>query len=532
MSASNVQTRNMAASTKQTEAQVGLNSVVRYLTKAVAAEGKNAKQRTVSSSVRKTPKRKSKQQKGKANKGNPKNPPEQTEVEVIREENNSESEVFSESDTGELEQVSDGVYNTLADLEGDINTDLDPRTISLGVESQPLLLLSLLKKIEVLESKQEMLEEENKELKNSLKFNMNKTIDLEAEMSKYKNAIINTQNKLENVNVANSKLKEKSVKAEAYSRRNNLRFEGIKSEPNETTDMCRFKIYSILVQELDIRDAESRIVIERCHRDQRHPNHSPASILVRFLSYLDRDEVWQKRDLLNKNQGNRIFMNQDFPPEVEKKRAFLRPYVKAAYAVNRKAVLVGDMIMVDGKKYATTEVEKLPEDMGPNKVAIQEKNDTLLFYRSDAYLSNFYNAPMTIENIEYQCVEQFFTAEKARTFGDHGTVNRIMDSNSPSEMKFLGRNTKGFSQTTWDAKASTVMLAGLRYKFHQNPILQKKLLDTQEKHLAEASKNDKVWGIGMSMFDPNAFDREKWQGKNQLGNLLMKVRDEIGRNNY
>ena len=74
------------------------------------------------------------------------------------------------------------------------------------------------------------------------------------------------------------------------------------------------------------------------------------------------------------------------------------------------------------------------------------------------------------------------------------------------------------------------MLAGLRCKFHQNP----KLLDTQDKTLAEASKNDKVWGIGMAMSDPNAFDKEKWQGKNQLGNLLMKVRDEIsrGKNNY
>ena len=184
------------------------------------------------------------------------------------------------------------------------------------------------------------------------------------------------------------------------------------------------------------------------------------------------------------------------------------------------------------KSMQQTEVENLPEDMGPDKVAIQEKNDNMLFYRSDAYLSNFYSAPMTIENVEYQSVEQFFTAEKTRTFGANITVNKIMDSNSPSEMKFFGKNTKGFSQSIWDAKASTVLLAGLRSKFHQNTNLQRKLLDTQQKHLAEASKNDKVWGIGMAITDPNAFDREKWQGKNQLGNLLMKVRDEIGRNIY
>ena len=117
--------------------------------------------------------------------------------------------------------------------------------------------------------------------------------------------------------------------------------------------------------------------------------------------------------------------------------------------------------MVDGKKYATTEVENLPENMGPDKIALQEKNDNILFYRSDANLSNFYSSPITVENIQYGCVKQYFTAEKARTFGDQTTVNKIMETESPSEMKFLGQNTKGFSQTIWDAKASTVLLTGL-----------------------------------------------------------------------
>ena len=185
--------------------------------------------------------------------------------------------------------------------------------------------------------------------------------------------------------------------------------------------------------------------------------------------------------------------------------------------------------MVDGKKYSVNDLESLPEDISPDKIAIQEKNGAVLFYRADAYLSNFYKAPVQINNTRYVCVcvEQYFTAEKARMFKDQSTLNRIMDSQNPTEMKFLGRNTKNFNQKTWDEKASTVMLHALRAKFNQNPKLQEKLISTQDKILAEASKNDKVWGIGLALNDQNAFLKDKWQGRNQLGNLLMTVRDEI-----
>ncbi len=45
--------------------------------------------------------------------------------------------------------------------------------------------------------------------------------------------------------------------------------------------------------------------------------------------------------------------------------------------------------------------------------------------------------------------------------------------------------------------------------------------------LAECAIKDRIWGIGMSMQNPNRFDRTKWQGKNLLGYTLMMVRDGI-----
>ena len=338
MSTSAVKTCNMAASNKQIEAkQPGHNTMVRYLTKSV--EGQTQQQKVVSTHVRrtpKTPKRKQRQPKTKSARGKTSNNPEQTEDET--EDNLSCSEIFSESYTGDVNITLKSSFTTLAELDAEIVEEIDLKTINLTAESQPLLFLSLLKKIENLETNQEILLNDNENLKKPLEFGLNKIQDLEDEVTKYKGVVKNAMNKIDNVNANNSKLKEesdklkeKSVKAETYSRRNNLHFEGIPSDPKETPYDCRNKIYAILKNEMNIVDAERRIVIERCHRDSRYPSHQPPSILVRFLSFVDREKIWQKRDILNRTQRNKLFLNQDFPPEVEKKRSFLRPYVKAAY---------------------------------------------------------------------------------------------------------------------------------------------------------------------------------------------------------
>ena len=51
------------------------------------------------------------------------------------------------------------------------------------------------------------------------------------------------------------------------------------------------------------------------------------------------------------------------------------------------------------------------------------------------------------------------------------------------------------------------------------------LKETNTKTLAEASKYDTFWGIGMSMKDAIRGRQSDWQGKNVLGKLLQEVRE-------
>lgn len=45
--------------------------------------------------------------------------------------------------------------------------------------------------------------------------------------------------------------------------------------------------------------------------------------------------------------------------------------------------------------------------------------------------------------------------------------------------------------------------------------------------LAECAVKDRVWGIVLSMKDPDRFHMSKWNGQNLLGFAIMQVRTTI-----
>ena len=61
--------------------------------------------------------------------------------------------------------------------------------------------------------------------------------------------------------------------------------------------------------------------------------------------------------------------------------------------------------------------------------------------------------------------------------------------------------------------------------------MKQKLLETNDKIIAEASPNDSIWGIGLSKYDKDATNPKNWKGKNLLGFILMDIRDEFGGDN-
>lgn len=342
---------------------------------------------------------------------------------------------------------------------------------------------------------------------------------------------------------------EEMLRLSVYSRRSNLKFYGIKEEEGKESELdCELKINVFLQSYLQF---EGNIHVERCHRLGKKNSNAkyPRPIIVRFTFFKERQRVWKNKSLLsdkpkkktneNPDQNHEspaptpppsqpksnVIIKEDFPLEVEKRVNKLMPIFLAAK--NRKDIyadLVADKLYLNGKLFTVNNLDSLPDDLKPENLALKVKDDTLLFWKGEAYLSNFHPSKFEEGATKYNCVEQYLCSKKALCCSDEVAHETIMKLEDPAQIKQT--RIKNFKKDEWDKIKVHTMKKGLELKFSQNPNLRKKLLDTRDKVLAESSPTDSFWGTGISMNNRNAFDRTKW-GRNVLGRLLMDIREEL-----
>lgn len=153
----------------------------------------------------------------------------------------------------------------------------------------------------------------------------------------------------------------------------------------------------------------------------------------------------------------------------------------------------------------------------------------------EEHFTFFWNGPFSqwteaffsIGGVEYNCAEQYMMAAKASLFGDGQAFDLIMASSDPREQKRLGRMVKGYNDEAWHAICKHVVYEGSYAKFDQNEDLFLALVETLGTTLVEASPYDAVWGIGFLESAPEAQNRDTWQGKNWLGEILTEVREDL-----
>ncbi len=146
----------------------------------------------------------------------------------------------------------------------------------------------------------------------------------------------------------------------------------------------------------------------------------------------------------------------------------------------------------------------------------------------NGFLSNWYLSPFIVNGMKFSSVEQYMMYRKAVSFNDDAVASKIMATDDVAVIKALGRSVSKYDDNVWSGIREKVVFEALKAKFSQNNNLKQQLLDTGDSILAECAVKDLVWGIGLSMKDPNRFDTAKWRGRNLLGNLLMKVRETFG----
>jgi ribA/ribD-fused uncharacterized protein len=191
------------------------------------------------------------------------------------------------------------------------------------------------------------------------------------------------------------------------------------------------------------------------------------------------------------------------------------------------------------------EPEKVPEFIPNDEPIIQEKpkrklkkkggaeEEAILFHAAGEdkgpfrTFSNMAEYPIQIEDKRYPTVEHYFQAEKAREFNDKEILEKILETPSSKAVKALGKKVKNFIKEKWDHERLDIMKRGVRAKFVQHPELQKQLIETGTKQIGDADARDLYWGIGTSENTEKSKNPEKWKGQNQLGKILMALREEF-----
>lgn len=132
------------------------------------------------------------------------------------------------------------------------------------------------------------------------------------------------------------------------------------------------------------------------------------------------------------------------------------------------------------------------------------------------FLSNFYSAEVVHEGITYKNSEAAFQAAKTKDF----RLRREFSELNPSQAKLKGRHIE--LRSDWEQVKDNIMYEIVKDKFTRNSNLKSLLLKTNSSILIEGNWwHDNYWG------DCYCEKCQNKEGKNTLGLILMRVRDEI-----
>jgi ribA/ribD-fused uncharacterized protein len=127
--------------------------------------------------------------------------------------------------------------------------------------------------------------------------------------------------------------------------------------------------------------------------------------------------------------------------------------------------------------------------------------------------SNFSRHGIEMDGKWWPTTEHYFQAQK---FEDAAYRERIRNSDSAKQAAELGRSRAMPLRADWEAIKEEVMYRAVRAKFQTHAALKALLLSTGSEEIVENAPEDYYWGCG-----------KDGSGKNRLGYILMRVREEL-----
>lgn len=350
------------------------------------------------------------------------------------------------------------------------------------------------------------LEAELKEANNTIKAAQSKIIELDENLNKQHRQIALQEKKLQ--------------EAESYSKKYNLKLYGME-ESNGETQIDIIHNLGMIIDKMGLD--KQKVSIDNIHRLPAG-GKGPRPIIIRFVTMLARNYIWENRTHL---RGSPYTLREHYSKTIEDNIKILLPIRRAAIDMGMRVQLTADQLRINGQLYTTNNLNTLPSSLDPQKLSTHTEKNHLFFFSQSCPLSNLHPSHFKVDNIPYTCNEEFIHCSKAKLFQDPIAFNKIQHAHNPGQIKFLASKIQNFDKQVWDRNIQEIATRGNRAKFTQNTKLMKFLVSTNTQTLIESNPRDSIWGIGMSMKDPNLMKNKKNWGKNLQGNILMSLRTEF-----
>ena len=396
-----------------------------------------------------------------------------------------------ESITGMEERLSQRLISIEKSVEGIANIEKDVQKITVEQEEQK-------KSFNFLQNEMEKMKKKNDHLQNQYD-DMN-------------GMITGLMSHIGRLELDRQKVQDELRKREDYSKRECLLFEGIDEQKDEN---CTDKIMNIIQNKIGIkRDMK----FQRVHRLGTPANGKKRPIIAKFLWYHDKQEVLRSAKNL---KGTNYWIQEFYSETTANRRRALVPLMRFMQKKKgMKCTLVGDVLYAGNKRYTLETAKQLDFC----QEAVTRSNDEVVAFSGQlCILSNFHKSNFTLDSTPFTSVEQCYQHDKADSKGQAIVMGKIINTTDPVQQKRLGGSLQ-LKPEDWNSFAR--MDLAVRAKFAQNKDMMDYLKSTAPKKLVEANAHDSTWACGLSISDPDILNPAKWKGDNQLGNILMTLRDE------
>ena len=301
--------------------------------------------------------------------------------------------------------------------------------------------------------------------------------------------------------------------------RKNLLIDGIPEGPFHTTKKSVIDILSTLGVNAD------STTISNIHRigKRNDKQKRPRTVVIKLHSILTKQDMFKSiSKLKDSDKWSKISISDDLNEANRDIQRDMRSIVTAAKLKGVKAQLKGTAVVIDGKRYTSSELKDLPHGLSLDTAKLVDVEDGLAFQGEHAYPSNLFKCPIIYKGKPYSSAEQLIQVMRATKRGNKQLARKLRDTDNPYDIMRMVAVLD--DQDEWVGDGPGIIKEAITLKFDQNPLLKQKLLQTKG-FLYEATLNV-PWGCGMLIAQSAQINQHNAKGENRFGKILAEYRDE------